>query len=160
MSTRIKLTARAAFLNALSIPGTAVARSNGACVAASGRRSGRAVRHFSALLALSAAAVTFSAQPSRAYPCSQDIDRAWVGVNAKIQARIAVGRSAPQSTIALLHRQPTQSSIAAAEEALVDVWLPMETAVAALARAREADRARDKIACERALAEAQRAIVQ
>jgi hypothetical protein len=91
--------------------------------------------NFPKLLVLSAAAVALSVQPVRANPCSQHIDRAWIEVNAKIQARIAVGRSATQSTIALLHRQPTPSSIAAAEEALVDVWLPMETAVAALGRA-------------------------
>jgi hypothetical protein len=108
------------------------------------------------LFVLGTAAVAFSAQPGLANPCSQDIDRAWVQVNAKIQARVGAGRSAPQSTIALLHHQPTPSSIAAAEEALVDVWLPMETAVAALARAREADRANDRIACEAALAEVQR----
>ena len=114
--------------------------------------------NFHKLLVLSVAAVAFSAQPGLANPCSQDIDRAWVQVNAKIQARVGAGRSVPQSTIALLHRQPTPSSITAAEEPLVDVWLPLETAVAALARAREADRANDRIACEGALAEVQRVI--
>jgi hypothetical protein len=87
-----------------------------------------------------------------------DIDRAWVEVNGKIRARSAAGRSLPQGTIGLLHRQPTQSSNAAAEETLVDVWLPTETAVAALSRAPGADRANDRIACERALAEVQRVI--
>jgi hypothetical protein len=115
---------------------------------------------FRKLLILSALAFAFPAQASRANTCSPEIDRAWVQINAKIQARIAAGRSAPQSTIALLHRQPTQSSIAAAEETLVDVWLPMETAVAALARAREADRANDEMACEAALAEMHRAITR
>jgi hypothetical protein len=110
------------------------------------------------LLALTVVAVASSTQPSRADSCSHDIDRAWVQVNGKIQARSAAGRSIPQSTIALLHRQPTRSSVAAAEEMLVDVWLPMETAVAALSRAREADRANDRIACEEALAEVQRVI--
>jgi hypothetical protein len=108
------------------------------------------------LLVLTMAAVAASTQPSRADSCSRDIDRAWVQVDGKIRARSAAGRSLPQSTIGLLHRQPTQSSIAAAEEALVDVWLPMETAVAALSRAREADRTNDRIACEEALAEVQR----
>src|SRR5258707_11473325 len=83
-------------------------------------------------LILSAVVVTFSTQPSLASSCWQHIDRAWVQVNAKIQARVAAGRSAPQGTIALLHHQPTPSSIAAAEETLVDIWLPLETAVAAL----------------------------
>jgi hypothetical protein len=64
----------------------------------------------------------------------------------------------PDGPIALLHRQPTQSSVAAAEKTLVDVWLPIETAVAALSRARGADRANDSIACEEALAEVQRVI--
>jgi len=110
------------------------------------------------LLVITAVAVALSTQPGRASACSQNIDRAWAQVNAKIQARSAAGRSVPQSTTALLHRQPTQSSVAAAEKTLVDVWLPMETAVAALSRAREADRANDRIACEEALAEVQRVI--
>src|SRR5258707_14339060 len=98
-------------------------------------------------LILSAAIVTFSTQPSRDSFCAQDIDRAWVQVNAKIQARVAAGRSAPQGTIALLHHQPTPSSVAAGEEKLVDIWLPIETAVAALAPAREADGINDRMAC-------------
>jgi hypothetical protein len=110
------------------------------------------------LVLISVAAVAFSTQPSRANSCSQDIDRAWVQVNAKIQAKIAAGRSLSQSTIALLHRQPTQSSIALAEETLADVWLPIEAAVAALSRARKADRADDRFGCEAALAGVQRAI--
>ena len=110
------------------------------------------------VLVLTAVLAALSTQPGRANSCSQDIDRAWAQVNAKIQARSSAGRSVSQSTIGLLHRQPTQSSVAAAEKTLVDVWLPMETAVAALSRAREADRANDRIACEEALAEVQRVI--
>jgi hypothetical protein len=113
-----------------------------------------------ALLALSAAALAFSTLPGRAGPCSQDIDRAWLALNAKIQARIAAGRSGPQSTTALLHRQPTPASIAAAEELAGDGWAPMEATVAALARAREADHAKDKATCEQALAQAGRAILR
>ena len=109
-------------------------------------------------LILSAVVITFSTQASLASSCSQGIDRAWVQVNAKIQARVAAGRSGPQGTTALLHHQPTPSSIAAAEETLVDIWLPIETAVAALARAREADGINDRIACERALGEVQSVI--
>jgi hypothetical protein len=115
---------------------------------------------FRKLFILSAIALAFPAQASRANTCSPDIDRAWTQINAKIQARIGAGRSAPQNTIALLHRQPTQRSVAAAEETLVDMWLPMETAVAALARAREADRANDKMACESALEEMQQALAR
>jgi hypothetical protein len=107
-------------------------------------------------LILGVAVVVYSTHPSLANSCSQDIDRAWVQINAKIQARVAAGRSAPQGTMALLHHQPTPSSIAASEQTVLDVWLPIEMAVAALARAREADRTDDRIACERALAEVQR----
>jgi hypothetical protein len=113
---------------------------------------------FRELLILSAAAVTLSTQPSRANSCSEDIDRAWAQVNTKIQARSGAGRSAPESTIAFLHRQPTPSSVAAAQERLVDMWRPIETAVAALSRAREADRTDNRVACEEALAQARRAI--
>jgi hypothetical protein len=113
---------------------------------------------FHKLLMLSAAVVTLSAQPGLASTCSTDIDLAWLHLNAKIQARIGAGRSVPQSTIGLMHRQPTQGSIAAAEETLADVWVPVETAVSALAQAREADRANDRIACENALKDVQRLI--
>jgi hypothetical protein len=113
---------------------------------------------FRGVLVLSAVAVALSTQQSRANSCSQDIDRAWAEVNTKIQARSGAGRSVPQSTIAFLHRQPTPSSVAAAQARLVDAWMPIETAVAALSRAREADRANDRAACEEALAEVRRRI--
>jgi hypothetical protein len=110
------------------------------------------------LLVLGATALALSTHPSRAGPCAQDIDRAWLKVDATIQARIAAGRSAPQSMIALLHHQPTPSSVAAAEKTLGQGWTPMEVAVAALARAREADQADDRSACEQTLAQVQRTI--
>jgi hypothetical protein len=113
---------------------------------------------FRQLLVLSAVAIAISTQPSRGNTCSQDIDRAWAQINTNIQARSGAGRSMPQGTAALLHRQPTQSSVAAAQERLVDVWRPIETAVAALSRAREADRANDRTGCEEALAEVRRRI--
>ena len=112
------------------------------------------------LLVLGAAAVALSTVPSYASPCAYDLDRAWVEVGAKIQARIGAGRSVPQSATALLHHQPTPNSIAAAEEQIRERWVSMEVAVTALARAREADRANDGSACEQAIAEAQRAIVR
>jgi hypothetical protein len=40
------------------------------------------------LLVLGATALALSTQPSRAGPCAQDIDRAWLNVDATIQARI------------------------------------------------------------------------
>jgi hypothetical protein len=87
------------------------------------------------VLVLSAVLAALSTQPGRANSCSQDIDRAWAQVTAKIQARSAAGRSVPRSTIGRL-------------KTLVDVRLPMETALAALSRARKADHANDRTACE------------
>ena len=109
-------------------------------------------------LVLGAVMVALLTQPSRANSCSDDIDRAWTQVNSKIHARSGAGRSLPEGTIAFLHRQPTRSSVEAAHARLVDVWLPIETAVAALSRAREADRVNDGAACREALAAALRAI--
>ena len=110
------------------------------------------------MFVLAATALALSTLPGRAGPCAQDIDRAWAQVDAKIHARIAAGRSAPQNVIGLLHHQPTLSSIAAAQKALGQGWTPVEMAVAALARAREADRTDDGSTCEQTLAQAQRAI--
>ena len=109
-------------------------------------------------LVLGATVLALSTLPGRAGPCAQDIDRAWAQVDAKIHARIAAGRSAPQNVIGLLHHQPTLSSIAAAEKTLGQGWTPVEVAVAALARAREADQAGDRSACDQTLAQAQHAI--
>ena len=109
------------------------------------------------ILLLSAAALFLPILPSHAGPCSSEVDRMQVKVDARIEAIAGAGPSAKESTAALLNRQPTPGSIAAAEEKLGE-GRRMEEAVAALARAREADRTGDKSACERALADAQRAI--
>jgi hypothetical protein len=112
------------------------------------------------ILALCVAAITLSTSPGNAGPCTRDIDREWVEVGAKIQARIGAGRSYVQGTVGLLHHQPTPSSVAAAAEKVGDIWVPLETAVSALARAREADRANDLGTCKEALIAAQRAFIR
>jgi hypothetical protein len=106
------------------------------------------------------AAITLSTSPSNAGPCTREIDREWVEVGAKIQARIGAGRSSSQGTVGLLHHQPTPSSVAAAQEMVGDIWAPLETAVIALARAREADHANDAGTCKEALTAAQRAFLR
>jgi hypothetical protein len=108
------------------------------------------------ILVLSVAATTFSASPGNAGPCAREIDHEWTEVGAKIQARIGAGRSNIQGIVGLLHHQPTLSSIAAAEAKVEDRWVPLEAAVMALARAREADRANDGRTCKEALVAAQR----
>ena len=63
-----------------------------------------------------------------------------VEVDAIIEAVAAAGPTARESTAAMLRHQPTPGSIAAAEEEIGD-GPKMEEAVAALAKAREADAA-------------------
>jgi type II secretory pathway component HofQ len=110
-------------------------------------------------LVLSAVVLVASMTAVYAGPCSQAIDRMQVRVDAKVEAAARTGPSAPESSGALLHRQPTPGSIAAAESRLGEVSPAMvATLAAAMARAREADLAGDQSACEQALADVQRAI--
>jgi hypothetical protein len=109
------------------------------------------------LIAITTAIVLLPLPSAAATPCTPRIDRGWAQVDLKIQARIGAGRSAPQSSMALLHHQPTPSSVAAARDILNDVWLPIEAAVSALSRARQADQDNDEGACNQALMEVQRA---
>jgi hypothetical protein len=109
------------------------------------------------MIVLGAAAMAISTAPALAGPCAQAIDRAQIRVDANIAATAKAGKSAPESRAARLHHQPTPASIAAAESKLNE-GSGGEAALAALARAREADRANDAPACNRALAEVRRAI--
>ena len=111
------------------------------------------------LLVLSAVALAMSPVAGYAGPRSQDIDLMQSRVDARLEAKAAAGPSARESTAATMHRQPTPGSIAAAESKLGEVSSDQVKAVeAAMARARKADLANDKSACEQALAEVQRAI--
>jgi hypothetical protein len=111
------------------------------------------------LLLLSAAALSLSTSASHAGPCSQEIDRVQVAVDAKIEAIARLGRTARETTGARLHHQPKPGSIAAVESGLGEMSAQtVEAVTAAMARAREADRADDQSACAQALAEVQRAI--
>jgi hypothetical protein len=80
-------------------------------------------------------------------------------IDAKMGQKAAAGPAARESTAATTHRQPTPGSIAAAEEKLGEVSAQTAEAIARdMARARAADSAGDNSACERALADVQRAI--
>jgi hypothetical protein len=122
---------------------------------ANSRQSNGTIRK---VLIVIATAIVLSPLPSAATPCTPRIDRGWAQVYLKIQARIGAGRSAPQNSMALLHHQPTPSSVSAARDVLNDVWLPIEAALSALSRARQADKDNDDGACDQALVEVQRAI--
>jgi hypothetical protein len=111
-------------------------------------------------LVLCIAAFTLSTSRGNAGPCTREIDREWAEVGAKLQARIGAGRSNVQGAVGLLHHQPTPGSVAGAQEKVGDMWVPLETAVIALARAREADHANDTGTCKQALLAAQRAFLR
>jgi hypothetical protein len=111
------------------------------------------------LLMASTAALAASIPVSYAGPCSNEIDHMQAEIDAKLERNAAAGPAAPESTGATMHRQPTSGSIAAAEERLGEASPQKAASVAqAMARARAADSAGDKRACEQALADVQRAI--
>lgn len=96
---------------------------------------------------------------AQAGPCSPEIDRMQARVDARLAARASAGTTGSESLTALLHRQPTPSSIAKAEEGLHELSAEKVAAVQrAMKQAEAADRARDAKACAEALAAAQRAL--
>ena len=72
----------------------------------------------SQLLVIGPFALSLLALPCQAGPCSQDIERIQVLIDAKLNAIAAAGPAADQSTAAQMHRQPTPRSMAQAESKL------------------------------------------
>jgi hypothetical protein len=100
----------------------------------------------------------FSASPSVAGPCSQQIGEMQGQIDARLEAAAAAGPSGRETTAAM-NRQPTPKSIAAAEVQLGDIPAKtMQAIEGAMARAREADRAGDRAACEKALGDVKNAM--
>ena len=110
-----------------------------------------------------ACVATLAASTSASYagPCLQEMTRVQVEFDRRLNARAKAGPSAPESSAAKMHRQPTPDSVASAQVKLGNISPQQEEAVkAAMDRARAADSAGDRSACERALADAQRALDQ
>ena len=106
---------------------------------------------------LAVAALAASMSAAYAGPCSPQITEVQSLIDAKIHAKASGAVAAPESTAAKMHHQPTQSSVAAAEVEAGQLSPEEFTAVkAATARAREADGAGDRSACEQALADVKR----
>jgi hypothetical protein len=106
-------------------------------------------------------AATFAASASAVHagPCTQQIGLMQARFDAKLEAAAKKGPMGRETNAATDHRQPTPDSIAAAEAKLGDISpRTVEVIEAGMARARKADLAGDKGACEQALAEVQRAI--
>ena len=100
-----------------------------------------------------------SAMAAHAGPCAPDIDRLQMQIDARLEAAAAKGPTASQSVAAQMHRQPTPSSIAAAESRVGDITpAAVEAIKVGMLRAREADGKGDKAACEKSLAEVRHAL--
>jgi hypothetical protein len=99
-------------------------------------------------------------QASYAGPCSDDISSMMVKINDYLDAKIAAGPPAPAGALVGV-AQPTPRSMATVEERMGEISPQTANAVEqAMARARAADATGDKVACEQALAEVQRALGQ
>jgi hypothetical protein len=106
-----------------------------------------------------AAMLVASTSAAYAGPCAQEIDRMQARFDAKLEAAARKGPTARETTAATDHRQPTPDSIAAAEARIGDISpRTVEVIEAGMARARKADLAGDRGACEQALADVGRAI--
>jgi hypothetical protein len=108
-------------------------------------------------LLLPAAFASLLATSAQAVPCAAEIDKVQAQVDSRIDAIAGSGRAATESRAARLHHQPTPASIAGAEQRLHESE-GTRRALAALRRARKADRTGHAGACEAALAEARAAI--
>jgi hypothetical protein len=110
-------------------------------------------------LALFAALSISSAAPCLAGPCSSEIDALQSRIDARLEADAAAGRGGAETAQATDHRQPTARSIAEAEAKLGDVSTKLVDEVGdAIGRARRANLAGDRAACEDALAVARKAL--
>jgi hypothetical protein len=107
-----------------------------------------------------AAALAASMSASYAGPCSDDINNMRVKIDDYLHAKAAAGPRAPPGAMVGV-AQPTSRSLATVEERMGEISPQAVNAVEqAMARARAADATGDKVACEQALAEVQRALDQ
>jgi hypothetical protein len=107
-------------------------------------------------LGFSVVLLTLSMQTAHAGPCDSQIKDMQSRIDNLLWTAAANGPSATETRGALTHRQPTQQSVAAAEQALGDVSAEtVERFKQAMSRARAADAAGDEKACSAALAEVQ-----
>ena len=115
--------------------------------------------NFRLFIPVSAAALLLTVGPSLAAPCSKDIAEMQAAFDAKLATAAATGPSAPESTMATLHRQPTPATVARAESQLGDISSEnAEIVTRALERANDADLIGDVTACQQELAEAKEAL--
>ena len=103
--------------------------------------------------------LTMLVRGSAAGPCAQAIDASQSKIDARIEAIAGSGRSSKEGLAATMHRQLTPQSVVA-EEIRLGEGAKLPAALDALARARQAEEAENKESCEKALIEAEAALVQ
>jgi hypothetical protein len=109
------------------------------------------------LAVIGAAALVLSSLPGHAGPCSDEIERMQTELDARIEMIINIARFVREARRAFGLPAPAPGPPATAESSHGDgSW--MARAVASMARAREADRNGDGVACAKALADMQRAV--
>ena len=109
------------------------------------------VRHTAAAGGL---AFILGAAPADAGPCTDRIYETDLTVSKLLDAAAAQGRTAPQSTFATMHRQPTPGSVASAEQQAGDLSsTDVQAITEAMDVARQADDEGDRAGCEKALSE-------
>jgi hypothetical protein len=97
------------------------------------------------VLVLSAAVIAVSTTAAYAGPCSDEIGNMQARLDARLEANAAAGPTAPESSSATMHRQPTPGAVASVESRLGELSpQAVEAVAAAMARALEAGRAADK----------------
>ena len=112
-------------------------------------------------LMIIASALSLSALPCYASgPCSDDIARMRSKIDARLGSIAAAAPSVVVSSDAKIHRQPSTASLVKnlTERGLLSSSTA-EQVKGAMSRARAANAAGDKIACEQALADAERAFL-
>jgi hypothetical protein len=110
---------------------------------------------FQSSIALGAVALFLTVAPCLASQCEKEIDDTEAAFDAKLNAAAAAGPTAPESTLATLHHQPTPGTVAQAEAQLGDISPENARIVTdALDRAHAADERNDVQACRQDLAEA------
>ncbi len=110
------------------------------------------------LIVITAAALA-SVTSVHAGPCTDEIGRLQARIDAKLEATAAAGPPASASAMAGMSVQPTPRSMAIVEERMGELSPEWVAAVKQdMARAREADGAGDKTACEQALGDVQQTL--
>jgi hypothetical protein len=109
--------------------------------------------------AVAGIALILDAAPVHAGPCTDRIYQTNLEVAKLLDAAAAQGRTAPQSTFATMHRQPTPGSIASAEQQAGDLSsADVQAITEAMDVARRADDEGDRAGCEKALSEVDRVV--